>query len=74
MQRQDPSITFTQHSILKALDLFVVRQGMGFNPYLRSRERLHEAVALDSMSDADLAAMGLRREDIPAFVFSDLLT
>ena len=34
---------------------------------------VQEADALHAMSDADLAAKGLRREDIPRYVFRDLL-
>ncbi|MFL4471892.1 hypothetical protein ACERZ8_19170 [Tateyamaria armeniaca] len=35
--------------------------------------RLRKVEALNAKTDAELAAMNLRREDIPAFVFRDLM-
>ena len=54
------------------LDLFLATQGQGFNAHLLSRSRLHDIAALESCSDIELLHMGLRRHQIPAFVFADL--
>lgn len=35
--------------------------------------RLRRIEALNAKSDAELAEMGLRRQDIPAYVFRDLM-
>ena len=56
-----------------ALDGFFSGIGQGFNAYLTARSRMHEIEALNARSDAQLAEMGLRREDIPRHVFRDIL-
>jgi uncharacterized protein YjiS (DUF1127 family) len=38
-----------------------------------SQRRVESVMRLHSLSDRDLAAMGLKRRDIPAFVFEDVL-
>lgn len=55
------------------VDLYLASVGQGFNAGTAYRARLHDLVALDALSDAQLIAMGLTRADIPAFVFGDLL-
>jgi ABC-type thiamine transport system ATPase subunit len=35
--------------------------------------RMHRMEELQNKSDAELAEMGLRRDDIPAYVFRDIL-
>ncbi len=55
------------------LDLFLAERAPGMNAYMLSRNRLASVARLAAMSDAELAAMGLRRCDIPAFVFEDIL-
>lgn len=56
------------------LDLFLTEHAPGMNAYMLSRNRLSSVARLQAMSDGQLAAMGLTRADIPAFVFEDLLT
>ncbi len=46
--------------------------GRGFSEYAYKRSRRDRIDALEAKSDAELAAMGLRREDIPYHVFRDL--
>ena len=55
------------------LDRFFSSVGQGFNAYLESQGRVEEIERLSSMSDKQLAEMGLRREDIPRYVFRDLI-
>jgi len=45
----------------------------GMNAYMLTRQRLLSVAQMHSLSDSELAAMGLCRADIPAFVFEDLL-
>lgn len=52
-------------------DQFFARLGQGFNAYLELRSRSAEIAALNRLSDADLAAMGLARDRIVAHVFRD---
>jgi uncharacterized protein YjiS (DUF1127 family) len=54
------------------LDSFFTSLGQGFNAYLERRSRSEEIRRLDSMSDAELAAMGISRDRIPHHVFRDL--
>ena len=55
------------------LDLFLVERAAGMNGYLLARSRLASVAHLQSLSDSELAAMGLTRDDIAAFVFEDIL-
>lgn len=55
------------------LDLFFAGLGMGFNAYTLRRSRMREIQNLNACSDAQLARMGLTRDDIPRYVFRDLL-
>ena len=72
MNRTDTNIHFHRRPLMERLDLYLLEQGMGFNAGIEKRRRLHEAFALDALSDAQLTLMGMRRADIPAFVFADL--
>ena len=59
---------------LKAiLDTFFAELGQGFNAYLASRPKLVEIERLYALTDAELAEMGLARDEIPRHVFRDLL-
>lgn len=56
-----------------ALDRFFASIGQGFNAYLAARSRIDQIERLEAMSDSQLAELGLKREDIPRYVFRDLL-
>ncbi|MDK3071851.1 hypothetical protein QO034_01900 [Sedimentitalea sp. JM2-8] len=73
MRNDRISLTFLRPGWLKRLDWFLASQGQGFNAQTLGRSRLHEVAALESLSDGELMKLGLCRNDIPAFVFSDLL-
>ena len=64
--------TLTQGLRAQADRLFA-RLGQGFNAYLELRGRSAEIGALNRLSDAELAAMGLTRDRIVAHVFRDRL-
>ncbi|MFU8777355.1 MAG: DUF1127 domain-containing protein [Roseovarius sp.] len=55
------------------LDLFLTERAAGINGYLLARPRLASVAHLQSLSASELAAMGLSRSDIAAFVFEDIL-
>ena len=44
----------------------------GFNAYADARSRRPLIAKLEAKTDAELAAMGLQRDQIPFFVFRDL--
>ena len=54
------------------LDAFFARLGQGMNSYLESHARLGQIEALEAMSDAELARIGLRRDRILPYVFRDM--
>ncbi|QDC08852.1 DUF1127 domain-containing protein [Oceanicola sp. D3] len=62
-----------QTGLRARLDRFFASVGMGFNAYMESRSRMHQITRLNALSDRELNAMGLKREDIPRHVFRDLL-
>ncbi|GHF40947.1 hypothetical protein [Seohaeicola zhoushanensis] len=51
---------------------FLDALGRGFRAYAEQRSRSAEINALNALTDEQLAAKGLRREDIPYHVFRDL--
>jgi uncharacterized protein YjiS (DUF1127 family) len=55
------------------LDAFFASIGQGFNAYIETISRRHQIETLYARSDAELADMGLTREDIPRHVFRDKL-
>ncbi|WP_109466813.1 DUF1127 domain-containing protein [Albibacillus kandeliae] len=44
-----------------------------FSCYVQKASRADQVARLNDKSDEELAKMGLRREDIPRYVFRDLL-
>lgn len=73
MPRDNVQIGMGHVSVQQKIDRYFTDIGLGLNPYALRRGRLREIIALESATDAQLAAMGLRREDILGFVFRDLL-
>lgn len=73
MPRDNVHIAMGQRSLRARIDHKIVETGLGFGPYTMHRTCLRRVLALESRSDAELACMGLRREDILSHVFSDLL-
>lgn len=51
---------------------FLAGIGAGITAYIERRARIAEVEALNAKTDEELAAMGLKREDIPHYVFRDL--
>ncbi|SFP54142.1 hypothetical protein [Tranquillimonas alkanivorans] len=60
-------------SLRQRLDEFFAGIGAGFNAYIERQARFDQIQALEAKSDAELAELGLKREDIPRHVFRDLL-
>ena len=72
MTTQTTNLTTTR-PIRDRIDAFFAGMGQGLNAYMESRSRLPQIEALNRKSDAELAAMGLKRDDIVRHVFRDML-
>lgn len=46
---------------------------LGFSEYARARSRSDKIEALQAKSDEELAQLGISRQDIPRYVFQDLV-
>lgn len=55
-------------SIDAEIDLFLASVGFGFNPGEMRRAMRPDALRLSAKSDAELACLGIRRDEIPAYV------
>ncbi|GAB4258762.1 MAG: hypothetical protein Kow0013_00870 [Pararhodobacter sp.] len=53
------------------IDAFFVALGQGFNAYVEARSRRDQIERLTAMSDAELAKLGIRRDQIVHHVFRD---
>lgn len=73
MTRDNVQIGMGHDSLNRRIDFFFLNLGLGLNPYALKRARMKQIILLQSASDAELARMGLRREDILSHVFRDLL-
>lgn len=73
MTEKSLPIRFLPAGWRQELDLFLAERAAGMNANALSQRRIESVMALNALSDGDLAAMGLRRRDIPAFVFEDML-
>jgi hypothetical protein len=73
MTETDLTVRFLPAAWRHDLDLFMAEHAPGMNAYMLTRTRLASVARLHAMSDAELAAMGLDRRDIPAFVMEDIL-
>jgi len=54
------------------IDNFFAGLGQGFNAYVESRSRINQIHKLNALSDAELEKRGIKRDEIPAYVFRDL--
>lgn len=50
------------------IDQFLASVGFGFNPGEMRRAMRPDALRLSAKSDAELACLGIRRDEIPAYV------
>lgn len=71
MSYQTPHLHFIPPGLHDRIDLFFAAKGQGFNAAGLVRQRLSCILMMEAMSDAELAALGLRRDRILDFVFED---
>ncbi|WP_371228758.1 DUF1127 domain-containing protein [Roseovarius sp. 2305UL8-3] len=66
-------IAFCTSEWRSSLDRYLAERAHGMNSYMLNRSRLASVARLHLLSDKELAEMGLTRDEIPAFVFEDIL-
>lgn len=64
--------TDSRANLMARVDAFFATLGQGINAYVLRKSRMAEIEALNARTDAELAAMGLTRDDIPRHVFRDM--
>ncbi|MGJ8604270.1 MAG: hypothetical protein ACSHXH_09105 [Marivita sp.] len=69
--KESVQLTFIRPGLRSRIDLYFASKGQGFNPAAYIRQRMDSILHLESMTDAELAACGLTRDDILPFVFED---
>ena len=57
--------------LMARIDAFFATLGQGMNAYMHRKSRMDEIEALHAKSDAELAEIGITRDDIPRYVFRD---
>ncbi|KUF12210.1 hypothetical protein [Pseudoponticoccus marisrubri] len=73
MPRDNVQIGVGHTPLGQKIDWYFAERGLGFNANGLRRARLREIIVLESRSDAELARMGLTRDQILPHVFRDLL-
>lgn len=61
----------TRARLMARVDAFFAALGQGMNAYMHRKSRMDEIEALNAKSDAELAEIGITRDDIPRYVFRD---
>lgn len=64
--------TFDAAPLREKFDLFFAALGRGFTVYVERKSRAREIAALNAKTDEQLAAMGIRRDQIAVYVFRDM--
>jgi len=62
----------TRARLMARIDAFFATLGQGINAYMHRKSRMDEIEALNALSDAELAKLGITRNDIPRHVFRDM--
>ncbi|MDX1821741.1 MAG: hypothetical protein ACU0A4_16230 [Paracoccaceae bacterium] len=75
MATQSTNLTHAQSEtrarLMARVDAFFAALGQGMNAYMHRKSRMDEIEALNAKSDAELAEIGITRDDIPRYVFRD---
>ena len=66
-------IEFVSDTWRKALDLYMAEHAHGMNSYMLSRMHFERLMRLHAMTDAELALLGITRQEIIPYVFGDTL-
>ena len=67
-----PTTPLKRSRFMQSLDNLMIGIAQGYNAYVDRQSRLDQINALHALSDDQLAAKGLRRDEIARYVFRDL--
>ncbi len=62
----------TRARLMARIDAFFASMGQGINAYMHRKSRMDQIEALNALTDAELAKIGITRDDIPRYVFRDM--
>ena len=66
-------VSHLPHRALEGVKSFFAKVGMAMIAASTANQRLQQVERLNAKSDAQLEALGIRREDIVRYVFRDML-
>jgi len=66
------TIVFAKGGLRARVDAFFASLGKAMMTYAVARSRAAEIQALNDKTDAELAQLGIARDDIPRYVFRDM--
>lgn len=72
MATQATNVSIAKSGLRDRVDGFLASISAGFTAYVERRARTAQVEMLNAKTDEELAAMGLKREEIPHYVFRDL--
>ncbi|CUH65629.1 hypothetical protein TG4357_01966 [Thalassovita gelatinovora] len=72
MATQATNLPVEKSGLRVRFDDFMAGIATGMNAYMEQKSRSAEIEALNAKTDAELAAMGLKRENIAYYVFRDM--
>ena len=62
----------TRARLMARIDALFANMGQGINAYMHRKSRMDQIEALNALTDAELAKIGITRDDIPRYVFRDM--
>ncbi|MBR9652832.1 hypothetical protein IT775_17070 [Thalassobius aquimarinus] len=72
MATQAVNVSIAKNGLRDRVGSILAGLSAGLNDYMTRRSRIDQVQKLDAKSDAELAALGLKREEIPRYVFRDM--
>ena len=73
MATQATNVPIVKPGLRDRIDGFMTAISVGLTTYMEGRARVGQLEMMNAKTDEELATMGLKREDIPHYVFRDLL-
>lgn len=72
MATQVTNVSITKTGLRDRFEGFFASFASGFVAHMERKARTGQIATLNAKSDAELDAMGLKRQDIPHYVFRDM--